>query len=168
MLIENNRPKLEIPLSSFEIVIQLVCALGIVEIFLTLFLSWHKIPSRIPTHFGPSGSIDAWGGKSSLLALPIIMLVIYALLSTIEKFPRIYNYMCDITEQNAEFQYRNARMMIGCMKLEMIFLFGYIEWKTVQVALNKAAGLGVEFMHVFLIVMFGTIGFFIFRMVKYK
>lgn len=166
MLDKNNRPKLEIPLSSFEIVIQLVSILGIVVIFLTLLLSWTKIPGEIPTHFGASGSADGWGGKSSLLFLPILMLVLYAMLSVIERFPQAYNYLGEITEQNAEFQYRNARMMISSLKVEIIFLFGYIEWKTVQVALNKSAGLGMGFMPVYLIILFGTSGFYIFRMVR--
>lgn len=167
MFAMNKRPKLKITFTPFEIIIQGISVLGIVIIVLTLFIFWSHIPDRIPTHFGQSGKADAWGGKGSLLLLPVFASIIYIILLVAESFPHTYNYLCKITEQNAEFQYRNARMLIGCMKLIIIYLLVYIEWKLVQVALNKAEGLGIGFLPVFIIILFGTIGFFIFRMLKH-
>jgi len=163
----NTRPKLNIPLSSFELAVQLVSLLGIVASFVLLLIVWPDIPDKVPTHFGSSGEADAWGGKSTLVWIPMIAVGLYALLTLIEQFPQSYNYLCEITEKNAEFQYRNARMMLECMKLELIYFFGYLEWKTVQVAIGQAEGLGPAFLFVFLIILFGTLGFFLYRMVRY-
>ncbi len=168
MFMKSQRPKLEIPLTTFEIILQVLALMGLAAGLLTVFLSWNGLPDKIPTHFGLAGTADAWGGKGSLFILPGMVLGMYILLSIVERFPHTYNYLCEITEQNAEVQYRNARMMIVCLKTGIVWLFGYIEWVTVQVAMGKAAGLGASFLPVFLLLMFGTVGFFIYRMVKYR
>ena len=45
-------------------------------------LAWGRLPDRIPTHWGPSGAIDAWADKSlgSVFAMPLLALGLYALL----------------------------------------------------------------------------------------
>lgn len=163
----NTRPKLNIPLSAFELAIQFASILGIVASFILLSAAWPDIPERVPMHFGSSGRADSWGGKSTLVWIPMVTIGLYALLSLTERFPQNFNYLCGITEKNAAFQYRNARMMLECLKLELITLFGYIEWKTIQVAIGQDEGLGTAFVPAFLIILFGTLGFFIYRMVKY-
>lgn len=163
-----KRPILKIPLSILEKVLEICSLAGMLAIFLNLFMVWGSVPNKIPTHFGPSGQADAWGGKGSLLFLPILVIAMYTLLTVIGRFPHIYNYLCEITENNARFQYQNARTMMVWLKTEIIFIFGYIEWKTVQVALGKTSGLGIGFLPVFLIVVFGTIGVYTYRMVRHK
>lgn len=161
------RPKLKLPLSPVEKVIQVISVVGLTGIIIMLFTSWPSMPDKIPNHFGPSGKVDSWGGKGILFLLPIIMIFMYGLLTIIERIPHLYNYMCEITEENAEFQYRNARMMLTLLKTEIIFLFGYIEWQMMSTGLGKSRGLGIGFLPVYLLILFGTVGFFIYRMVKH-
>ncbi|HEX9059342.1 MAG TPA: DUF1648 domain-containing protein [Clostridia bacterium] len=161
------RPKLRLPLSPVEKVIQVVSATGLAGIIIMLFTSWPSMPDKIPNHFGPSGGVDSWGGKGILFLLPIIMTFMYGLLTIIERIPHLYNYMCEITEENAEFQYRNARMMLTLLKIEIIFLFGYIEWQMMCTGLGKSTGLGIGFLPVYLLILFGTVGFFTYRMAKH-
>ncbi len=161
------RPKLKLPLSRVEKVIQVISAIGLIGIIMMLFTSWSSLPDKIPSHYGFSGEVDSWGDKGILFLLPIIAIFMYGLLTIIERIPHLYNYMCEITEENAEFQYRNARMMLTLLKTEIIFLFRYIEWHMISTGLGKSTGLGIGFLPVYLLILFGTIGFFIYRMVKY-
>ncbi|MDF2988824.1 MAG: hypothetical protein K0R50_4334 [Eubacterium sp.] len=164
---EFKRPILKIPLSYLEI-LEIVSLSGIITIFLYLFIAWEQIPEKVPTHFGSSGLPDSWGGRGSLLFLAFLIIPLYSLLTIISKFPHIFNYLCEITEANARFQYQNTRTMIVLLKTELIFIFGYIEWKSIQVAVGKASGLGTAFLPVLLLVVFGTIGIYIYRTIKYK
>ena len=110
----------------------------------------------------------AWGGKGSLQILPFVVLGLYVLLTVVGRFPHTFNYLIEITEHNARYQYQNARTMMSWLKVDLTIVFGYIQWKTVQVALGRATGLGAGFVLIFLVVLFGTIGYYIYRMVKRK
>jgi len=124
---------------------------------------WSSLPEEIPTHFSISGAPDGWGGKSTLLVLPAIGLVIYIGLTILSRYPHVYNYLWHITPQNAKMQYENSRQMIILLKTEIVWLFAYIVWQTIQTALGKAKGLGAEFLPIFLILIFGTVGFHLFK-----
>lgn len=164
----NKRPKLKLPLTTAEKIFEIISMSIIWGTCFILFLNYLNLPDRIPTHFGASGQPDAWSGKTSLFALPIIMVVLYIGLTILGRFPHTYNYLCKITKENAPFQYLNTRMFIGLLKSEIILAFAYIEWATIQVAGGKAYGLGIGFLPVFLIIIFGTLAFFIIRMVRGK
>ncbi|MBK8229529.1 MAG: DUF1648 domain-containing protein [Candidatus Eisenbacteria bacterium] len=47
---------------------------------------WTQLPERIPTHFGASGRPDGWGGRSMLLLLPLVTLVMYGTLTLVGQF----------------------------------------------------------------------------------
>jgi uncharacterized membrane protein len=57
-----GRPKVNVPTSALERVLNIVSIWGVVIIWANLIASWKNIPDRIPTHFGFSGVPDAWGG----------------------------------------------------------------------------------------------------------
>jgi hypothetical protein len=50
--------------------------------------------------------------------------------------------------------------MIVALKAEIILLFAYLQQQTIQVALGKAEGLGIAFLPIFLILIFGTVGIY--------
>ncbi|SFC86439.1 DUF1648 domain-containing protein [Clostridium uliginosum] len=165
---KNKRPKVNIPKSNIESIIGVISILGVIIAWIYLIASWINLPYEIPTHFGSSGKADSWGGRYSLLILPILTSVLHILLTTVSKYPQHFNYVVNITEENAKRQYKNARTLIVCLKMEIIAIFLYLEWQSVQVAMNKSTGLGLWFLPIFLIVVFGTLGVCIYKMFKLK
>jgi len=157
------RPILDLPRSSFEITLDIFGALGVLFMIFVVILNWSNLPERIPSHFGVSGAPDGWSGKNVLWALPAISLVIYFGLTVLSFYPQTYKYLWLITAQNAKLQYQNARQMIIFLKTEVVWLFAYVVWQTIQTALGKANGLGATFLPVFLVLVFGTIGFHLFK-----
>jgi hypothetical protein len=155
-----SRPVLQIPKSSLEIGLETAAALGMLTMLYVTIKSWPLLPETIPHHFGVSGKPDAWGGKWILWLFPGISLVLYIGLTILSRYPHIYNYPWPITEKNAAAQYHLACTMIVALKAEIILLFAYLQQQTIQVALGKAGGLGVAFLPIFLILIFGTIGFY--------
>jgi uncharacterized membrane protein len=125
-----------------------------------------NLPDKIPVHFGVSGNPDLWGDKIKLTYIPVVMIFIYGLLTLVVRFPHTFNYLVEITQENAEFQYKNARKLISWLKIEIIFVFAYIEWITVQVAYGKKSGLDVWFLPFFLVLLFGTVIFYFFKMIR--
>ena len=49
------------------------------------------------------------------------------------------------------------------IKAELVWLFVFIEWQSIQVATGQASGLGWQMLPAALVVIFGTIGYYIWR-----
>lgn len=158
-----KRPVLNIPLSPTEVFLEAFAAIGLVTILVLTYRYWPVVPSMIPTHFGVTGMADAWGGKETLLLLPTVSVLMYATMTLISRYPQLYNYPWPITGQNAEIQYRLARSFMVCSKTEIMWLFTFIQWKTVQTAAGKAEGLGTAFLPVFLVFIIGTLAIYLYR-----
>jgi uncharacterized membrane protein len=165
---QTKRSKINMNNSNMEKILYASSLIGLVLIWMNLIIEWNNIPHRIPVHFGALGKPDSWGGKSSLLIVPIIAIGVYLLLTLISRVPHCFNYAVEITEENAERQYRNAKDMMLWMIVEIVYFFLYLEWQFVQIALNKSKSLGVVPLPIFILVLFGTIIFYIRRMTKLK
>lgn len=149
--------KPSIPLSQMELFLEIAAAMGILFSLTILIRSWNMLPDIVPTHFGISGTPDAWGGKNSLLLLPAVSGGLYLLLTILGRFPGIYNYPVTITETNYLIQYYLARSLLAWIKTEIIWMFVWLNWLTIQTALGNQAGLGWAAMPVILIVITVTI-----------
>lgn len=80
-------------------------------------------------------------------------------MTVLEKYPHTYNYL-NLTEDNAQAQYKNGRLMINVLKNEIVILFSWINFQNIRVASGEAEGLGSFFLPVFLVILFGTLLFF--------
>jgi hypothetical protein len=155
-----NRPILPIPRSPAAAVLEIVAVVGTVLSVALLVQSWKALPPVIPVHFGISGKPDGWGAKPIVCLFPALSAAIYVGLTVLSRFPHTFNYPVPITEENAARQYRLACELLSWLKAELICLFGWIAWGTIQVALGKAEGLGVGFAPAVMLVIFGTAGFY--------
>ncbi|ACZ37661.1 DUF1648 domain-containing protein [Sphaerobacter thermophilus] len=155
-----QRPVLDLPRSSFEIVGELLALIGIIVTVAILLYAWPDLPDRVPTHFGVTGEPDSWGSKTSVLFPPLVMMALYAGLTILNRFPHIFNYPRVITEENAPRQYRLARTLMTWLKAELVWLFAFLEWSIVRTAQGESTGIGVVFLPVMLIVLFGTLGIY--------
>ena len=160
------RPKIRLPYSQPEKLLQMLSFVALLGLIVLTVSSMISLPGSIPTHFGADGRADAWGGKGSLLLLPVMAAVFYALFTVLERFPWIFNYPGEITEENAAYQYKLGRLLLEWLKLIIIAIFLYIQWQTTRVARGLSGGLGLWFLPVFLLALFGVMGFIIYKMVK--
>jgi uncharacterized membrane protein len=163
-----KRPKLKLKLSATEKLVEVAAFASLISIiFFTLFY-WGRLPERIPTHFNFTGQPDAYGGKVSILFIPVVITFLYALLTILSSFPHAFNYMYEITEENAKRQYESARSMMCWLKLETVLLFAYIQLSIIRSVSGAAKGLGFWFLPVVIIAVFGTIAYFIYKSIRLK
>ncbi|MDP4092075.1 MAG: DUF1648 domain-containing protein [Bacillota bacterium] len=164
----NKRPKVKVPITAFEIILEAAGFILIVILMVKTITSYSTLPDRIPTHFNAAGRIDGWGGKGMLWFIPAIAGVMYIPMTLLGRFPRIFNYAVPITSENAAKQYRLARQMITALKLEITALLFYIQWMTIKSANAKefGTGLGIAFLPITLVAIFGTIIFYIVKSIK--
>lgn len=124
-----NRPKLKIELTIIDKISE---ALGWLLLFAFWFLiitNYPKIPDIVPTHFNFNGKADAFGGKARIFTLPSIATILFLGMTILNKFPHIFNYPTEITNDNALRQYKSATRMIRFLKLIIVLIFGLIAYQ---------------------------------------
>jgi uncharacterized membrane protein len=156
---DSVRPALKLKYTPPEKLLEVLALGGLLYAAGLLFTKWDQLPLRIPKHFGISGEPDGWGDKSNLLVLLLVGAGLYALLTLLSFFPQWGNYPWEITEENAPRQYRITRSMLCWLKMELVWLFAYIEWCTIQVAMGKAIGLSPYLLLTVVLALSATVGF---------
>ena len=110
-----------------------------------IITQYSYLPDSVPIHFNTQGMPDDYGEKSTLLLLPIIGTFAYVLLTILNKFPHIFNFPNEITEENAPKMYKIATTMMRLIKLTTTGILTIIIYLAIQTALGNAEGLGSNF-----------------------
>lgn len=153
-----DRPRLTLPRTGIETIYEVAAALGLVLIVVALATTWSQLPDSVPYHFNAAGEPDAWGPRAWVFAPPGVALALYLLLGVVSRFPRSFNYIWAITEENAGRQYLLARQMLGALKAIMVGTFAVGFWIQLRTAMGEADGLGPAYLPV----MGGAVGVVVF------
>ena len=162
-----ERPKIQIKTPTIAKVFNVIAILACLSSIVYLFTQWSSLPNKVPTHYNGLGQPDHWGSKGFIFIPLIIGIVLWVGLTILERYPQIHNYI-GLTDENAERKYKNSVMMLNFIKNEMLLFFAYSAWNDVIVSKQKESLLGVWEFPAFLIILFGTVVFFIIRTVRIK
>jgi uncharacterized membrane protein len=140
------RPKIQPQLSKFDKTLELISVVVLITMIGLSIYAFFTLPDIIPTHFNGSGKPDDYGGKATILILPLVTSIIYFGLSKLNQYPHMFNYATIITEANAAYQYQLATRLIRIMKLALLLIFTVIILMTYLTAINVLEGLGFWFL----------------------
>jgi hypothetical protein len=98
--------------------------------------------------------IDSWGGKGTLIAAAAVCTFLYATLTLISFFPKLWNIPVKVTEANFRAVYQSARNLLCFVKVFLAAMFLYM-----GVCIANASPLGEWLMPAALISIFGTIAY---------
>lgn len=153
--------ELKLKRSWYDLFGNILCLVILIGILIYLIIHWNSIPDKIPGHYNGMGEIDRMGSKGEILVLPIISWLMYLGMTVIERFPQVWNTGVRVTEENRERVYRTIKNMLSTMKLIIVAVFSYLTINSAQVL-----PLSPWFLPVFLILIFGSIIFFIIRLIR--
>ncbi|MGC4377831.1 DUF1648 domain-containing protein [Fictibacillus sp. Mic-4] len=163
----NKRPVLSIPKTALEKVLDAISILVIIATFCYLLYVWNDLPEQIPRHFDFAGRPDGWGTKRTIWIMPIVASVVFVFIFTLCKFPHVFNYPVEITEENAPRLYLLSRKMLCTINFEIVLFLSMILWEIIRVGFGKES-FGIWFLPTFFIIVFGTIGITIYRIVRLR
>jgi uncharacterized membrane protein len=161
-------PGSSIPRTPFERVLQLATVAVLMILMGYAVAVWGKLPARVPVHFAASGIPDAWGPSSSLMVLPILGVVLFVVLTVLERFPRLGKHRVALARENAEALQRLGRQLVLTVKLTTTAVLAYIFWASTRVALGEMRGLHAWFFPGMLAVLGATLVVFVPRMVRLR
>ena len=136
-----------------------------VAVLLTLFtgaitayavLGPKPLPARIPTHFNAAGQPDGWGVPAMLWLMPVVAIVIYLLMTLVGRYPAAFHF--PVRTPTARRQLEAISLgMLSWLKAEVVCLFAWIQYQTIQFARRGEGTLSPFFLPAVLVVVFGTI-----------
>ena len=126
-----------------------------------------ELPDRIPRHFNAAGMPDGWGAKNGIWTPPVIAAVMYAFLTILLGFPQRFKVPFQIDRHNPEVLSLLRRMMM-VVRVEMLLMFAYISWTTIETALGNAHGLGKSFLPLVTTGAFTPVVYYLVRLRQYK
>lgn len=126
-----------------------------------LIIKWTSIPDKIPSHYNSAGIADAWSGKTSIIILPMVSIILYTSLTLLCFFSAIWNTPAKVTDKNYLFVYQNTRSMVCYLKLVLIATFSYM-----GICAAQGKALGNLFLPLELIIVFGVVFWFIIKIVR--
>ncbi len=159
--LQQERTYMKIVRNKYDYIINLLSLLCLIGISIFLIIAWDKIPAKIPGHYNFAGEIDKFSDKSSLKVLLAADWIFFILISVVEMFPGMWNTGVQVTPQNREKVYRILKNMLGTLKLCVVLVFSYLTYHSTSVE-----NMPVLFLPVFMILIFGPIGFFIYQLMK--
>ena len=149
-------------------ILDVIGILIIAALIIMTFIYWGKAPDIVPTHFDFNGEVDGYGSKNTLfISLPITV-IMYIGLAILAKYPEIYNYAIEITPRNKERQYSMATTFIRVMNIEIVSIFFYIQMNIGASMNNSGKELSIAFLPISMLILFFSIGFYIYKSVKFK
>ena len=163
---EVERPKIKLIPTSVDKLVDLLGWIILLALWALTITHYSTLPDTIPTHFNAAGEADGFGSKASIIGLPFIATLLFIGLTVLNRYPHIFNYPSPVTQDNALRLYTLATRMLRYLKLVLLVVFGGIGFMTVQHATGKAAGLGVWFLPLTLVLTFIPLIYFVVKSVQ--
>ncbi|MGJ8594111.1 MAG: DUF1648 domain-containing protein [Aquaticitalea sp.] len=159
----DNRPRLKLQLSPTDKMLEIFGGMSIVGIWSLALINYVELPETIPIHYNAAGEADGFGNKVNIFALPLVSTILFIGMTILNKYPHVFNYLKEITKDNAVHQYTFATRLIRYLKLTIVLIFGLIVIRTIQNANGNANGLGAWFLPLTLGLIFIPMIYFLIR-----
>lgn len=130
MLMSKDRPKLKITLSTTDKLLEIFALLLLISIY--VIYNYNSLPDIINTHFNAQGKPDGSGEKYYIFGLPGVMTFMYLLITIASRYPHTFNYLEEITDENALEQYTKMCKLTRILKIIVIGIFSYASWQTIS------------------------------------
>jgi uncharacterized membrane protein len=161
-----KRPRIPIKLTTIDYFFEIIGAIGVVCLILLPVYFFNDLPSQIPKHFNALGQVDSYGNRGIIWLLPTIGLFLYVGMTILNKFPFAFNYPTKVTNDNAERLYKLGTRTVRLLKIVVVVSFAFLNFKTIEIALNKTTEIGKFYLPIFLTVLIILMGTMIYKMTK--
>lgn len=100
----------------------------ILILFLGTLIAWFKLPNELPNHIDSYGNIKDYTTKNFVFFFSILGSALSLLILKLSKYPKIYNYTVEITDENKEIQYSIASKAMKVLAFQIVVLFMFLEY----------------------------------------
>lgn len=149
--------------TAFSKIANLISLIFVIGILIYILIVWKDIPDMIPGHYNMAGEIDKYSSKNSIWILVGVQILLFAMMSVIERFPNIWNTGVQITAENRERVYTTLRNMLSYLKMMIMGYFSYMTFQSIA-----GGNLHSMSVFVFLLLVFGGMAIFLIKIFKIR
>ena len=131
---QNERPRISLSWEPMDLVTEIINITLLILMWSYILMNYSDLPDIIPTHFNAAGEADDHGSKVIIWILPGIATLTYALLFVLNRFPHLHNYLVNITEENAEKNYRLSTRVMRFINLFCLLIFAALIYEIINLA----------------------------------
>ncbi len=128
------RPKVTLITEPIDWLLEALGVAALAWLILPVFSAWPDLPERVPTHFDFQGQPDGWGGRATLIGLPIVGGLLYLGMTLFGRFPRLHNFPFVINEVNVTYAYTRSVRMLRVLKILLASTFAIISQRMIALA----------------------------------
>lgn len=161
-----ERPILNLELTMIDKTLEILGWTSILAIWVLTITNYTNLPDIIPIHYNDAGQADGFGAKANILILPLIATVLFIGITISNKFPHIFNCPTNITQDNALMQYTDVTRLNRFVKLVIVVILGFTDFKTIQSANEQADGHGKWFTPMIIGLAFMPLIYFTVKLIK--
>ena len=132
MFMSKDKPKLKIALSTTDKLLEIFALLLLICLWIYVIYNYNSLPDIINTHFNAQGKPDGSGKKQYIFGLPGVATFMYLVITIGSRYPHTFNYLEEITVENALEQYTKMIKLTRILKIILIGIFGYASWQTIS------------------------------------
>ena len=151
---KEQRPKIKLKPSKIDTSFEWFGWALLVSFWVFTLYHYQSLPQIIPTHFKADGVADGFGEKWNIITLPLIASIVFIALTILNQFPHIFNYLTEITPENALHQYTNATKLLRYLKTIVVIVFFLIAFQTIKNTLNHTNTIEIWFLPLVMILIF--------------
>lgn len=148
--------------TKFQIALEIIGILLLLGMIIFVCIKWSQLPDQIPGHYDSKGVINRWGSKNEIFIVPIVSVVLYASMTLISFFPSLWNIPISANNKNKEAVYRCTRSLLILTNIEMLGMFFFMTYNQAN-----SQALPADFLPVTMVIIFGTLTFFVIRIIKF-
>lgn len=106
--------------------------------------SFPNLPALIPVHFGIDGKPNGWGGKYTILFIPLINLTLVCFMASVRKHPFSYlNLPIKVSNNNVEERVKLGKQLLDLICVAISILFFFVELHIVKSSQNPISSNGL-------------------------
>ncbi len=139
-----------------------LAGLGILFAVGVVTVHYSALPQEIPVHFNAQGVANGWGDKSSLWMLAGVACALYVGMTLVALLP--VSMINVPVRAGRAVAVPIAMEMVGWLKAEVMWTFAALCAAMVRMGQGRGNGLSIWFLPLVLVVLFGTVGFYLWRM----
>ncbi len=148
-----NRPKIKIEPSQTDRFIEAGSILLVIATWVIAVLNFSHLPEIIPSHAGISGEIDGYSSRISVFFIPVLTTITFVTLMILGRYPHVYNYPLEVTEETAPRVYAFSMRMVKTLNFIVALMFFFTEYMIIRMAYGDDAGFALWMIIAFVLVM---------------
>ena len=129
----SSRPKLKMTCNAVDTFLEILGWCTLTLCWIVILVQYDKLPSLIPIHFDLFGKPDAFGNKGNIFILPFVASILFLGLTWLNRYPHVFNFPVQLTEENTYVQYQLATRLLRWLKWWIVLLFFTISLQSMNV-----------------------------------